>query len=184
MAKRAELNDAGGARGDRRPSVVSTPLAAAAIAPADAFNEAWPAALSISSGWMWESPSRLRYSDDKQQRKKKKKKEKRKKKAVGGGGNKEVEEWVLSESALNFPINPLSLSLSARRWKRWTLKGIDGAKIQSRRERKGSAPFGIGPDDSTPSTVLSTWKSMLKRSFLQHCQRAENDKNTRELGQS
>ena len=52
MAKRAELNDAGGARGDRRPSVVSTPLAAAAIAPADAFNEAWPAALSISSGWM------------------------------------------------------------------------------------------------------------------------------------
>ena len=45
--------------------------------------------------------------------KKKKKKEKRKKKAVGGGGNKEVEEWVLSESALNFPINPLSLSLSS-----------------------------------------------------------------------
>ena len=80
MAKRAELNDAGGARGDRRPSVVSTPLAAAAIAPADAFNEAWPAALSISSGWMWESPSRLRYSDDKQQRKKK-----RKKKKEGGG---------------------------------------------------------------------------------------------------
>ena len=183
MAKRAELNDAGGARGDRRPSVVSTPLAAAAIAPADAFNEAWPAALSISSGWMWESPSRLRYSDDKQQRKKKRKKKKEKRR-----------RWVVVEikkSRSGFFRNPplislsiLSLSLSARRWKRWTLKGIDGAKIQSRRERKGSAPFGIGPDDSTPSTVLSTWKSMLKRSFLQHCQRAENDKNTRELGQS
>ena len=178
MAKRAELNDAGGAGGEasfpRRwpppPSHRPTPL----------MKRGRPPSPFRVGGC--ENPPHVFATATTSNNEKKK--EKRKKKAVGGGGNKEVEEWVLSESALNFPINPLSLSLSARRWKRWTLKGIDGAKIQSRRERKGSAPFGIGPDDSTPSTVLSTWKSMLKRSFLQHCQRAENDKNTRELGQS